>query len=84
MVLVRGCVFRLSWPATMSECTEIPDIVGQADPCATQPAPAPSHICRKAGLDHLLLGEKGELGAREAELTTQDLDVVLAHERRTA
>jgi hypothetical protein len=38
----------------------------------------------KVGLDHLLFGEKGELGARKAKLTTQDLDVVLAHERCTA
>jgi hypothetical protein len=38
----------------------------------------------KLRLDHLLLGEKGQLSAREAKLATQDLDVVLTHERRTA
>ena len=48
------------------------------------PLQHPRTSAAKAGLDHLLLGEKGELGAREAELTTQDLDVVLAHERCTA
>ena len=61
----------------------------ETPPDLAYPFPAPElgrlqHTCTSAalpGLDHLLLVEKGEFGAREAKLTTQDLDVVLAHER---